>query len=402
MIAVVEMQSPTLMALASRFRECDKEALVEFWAHVKENGAPLMESIPGDSEHMLVTFLWQAETEYRKICLLGDFFGFDASHQLEQLTGTDIWYKTYRIRNDVWSLYLYSLVDPDDDNNYEDRRDPLNPIIYTCPQDKENPVSRLLTEVESVFALPEVKEKPWEKIIHQFPTGRIQEYKVASKHLNNERRVWVYTPHAYDPNALYPLIVVTDGWEYLNMTQATSILDQLIGKGDIPPLVALFVDIIDFEHRAVELKCYAPFAEFLCKELLEWADERFRLSQEPQHRVVVGASAGGLCAAYIGLYYSHIFGNVLAQSGAFQWKPDNFANSHYLASYFEMSPKLSLKFYLEVGLLEPEVIIAEVSHLAHVLLTKGYTVHYREQPSGHNFVAWNSGFSSGLKFLLNR
>jgi len=64
-----------------------------------------------------------------------------------------------------------------------------------------------------------------------------------------------------------------------------------------------------------------------------------------------GASAGGLAAAYVALARPELFGNVLAQSGAF-WRGNEGTNGppyEWLAHEVVTRPRREVRFYLEVG-----------------------------------------------------
>jgi enterochelin esterase-like enzyme len=168
--------------------------------------------------------------------------------------------------------------------------------------------------------------------------------------LNNERRVSVYTPPGYRADgAAYDLLILFDGWLYAHALRAPVTLDNLIGAGKLPPLVAI---MLDSSSRMQELLCYPPFADFLAHDLLPWAQQQFHVTSNQLHRTVGGLSAGGVAAAYVGMRYPHLFGNVLAQSGAFWWRPPDEEEPEWLARQFATSARLPLRFSLDVGRLE--------------------------------------------------
>jgi len=82
-----------------------------------------------------------------------------------------------------------------------------------------------------------------------------------------------------------------------------------------------------------------------------------------------------------------VFGNVLAQSGAF-WRGNEGANdpAEWLTSELRNKPRLPLRFYIEVGSEETRsspngVIFVEASrHLRDVLAMKEYAFRYSEVP----------------------
>ena len=104
------------------------------------------------------------------------------------------------------------------------------------------------------------------------------------------------------------------------MVPAPVILDNLIAKKKIPPLVAVFVKH-DPLSRNKDLSCSEPFADFLVNELVPWVRGHYRVTADPARTIVGGLSLGGLMASYCGLRHSDVFGNVLSQSGSHWWYP---------------------------------------------------------------------------------
>ena len=75
-----------------------------------------MEPIPGDDAHALVTFLWREgsspdeQEPLRTVMVLSKFNGFGDfhTHQMQRLPGTDVWYRSYRVRTNVGTSYWLS------------------------------------------------------------------------------------------------------------------------------------------------------------------------------------------------------------------------------------------------------------------------------------------------------
>jgi enterochelin esterase family protein len=101
------------------------------------------------------------------------------------------------------------------------------------------------------------------------------------------------------------------------------------------------------------------------------------------------------------------FGSVLAQSGSFWWSPkrDEGEEPNWISRQFIELPRLPLKFYLEAGTFENDIIgsggqILEASrHLRDVLRAKGYDVHYREFAGGHDYLSWRGSLADALLSL---
>ena len=113
-----------------------------------------------------------------------------------------------------------------------------------------------------------------------------------------------------------------------------------------------------------------------------------------------------MCAAH---HFPRVFGNVLSQSANVFYDPHPKPSSNpytrdsaWLTSQFVTTPRLPLRFYLEVGTLEAGVVnpVAEHRRLRDVLAAKGYTVMYSEFSGGHDYLTWRNSLGDGLIALL--
>lgn len=87
---------------------------------------------------------------------------------------------------------------------------------------------------------------------------------------------------------------------------------------------------------------------------MPWVREHYHVTTDPAQTIVGGSSYGGLAAAFAGLRASETFGNVLAQSDSFWWDqdPEDDIQQEWIIQQYIASPRLPLRFYLEVGLKE--------------------------------------------------
>jgi enterochelin esterase family protein len=200
---------------------------------------------------------------------------------------------------------------------------------------------------------------------------------------------------------------VFDGLAYQDAVPTPTILDNLVSEGKIPPLVAVLPDSLDGETRNRELPCHQPFVDFLTQELMPWVHEHYHVTSDPAQSIVGGSSYGGLAAAFVGLRASEIFGNVLSQSGSFWWDrdPDKDILQQKIIQEYVASPRLPVRFYMEVGLKERSGIVDMLLHNRHlrdVLILKGYEVHYSEFNGGHDYISWRGSLADGLLALVGK
>jgi enterochelin esterase-like enzyme len=276
--------------------------------------------------------------------------------------------------------------------------DPYNPsqIIYPKDEEIDDSYSGICSIVQRSVQLPAKTT-----VMEEMQTGRLEQYRLYSAILHNERRIWTYTPPGYDMSRAQPydLLLLFDGFDYAHVITPPPMLDTLLATSQIPPLVAVFIDNLGQKVRNKELPCYQPFIEFLIQELMPWIHNHYHITRDPQRTIISGSSYGGLAAAFAGLQASNVFGNILAQSGAFWWKPDDEEEYEWIIQQFEQASRLPLRFSLQAGQWEP--ILPSIRHMRDVLCEKGYPVHYHEYYGGHDDLAWHTLFPLALQELVN-
>ncbi|HEX4964510.1 MAG TPA: enterochelin esterase [Thermoanaerobaculia bacterium] len=407
-----DLASPRLGSLHREMEAGGLATLERFWHRLAEEGTPLVEPVAGEGSDRLVTFLWRGGDETRNVLVVASPSNLAseegiAEARLSRLPGTDVWYKSRRMKADARFAYAFSVNDslvPSAKTTEEEdearwaalKPDPLNP--HRAPE-----------PLASLAELPAAPKQPWIEPRANVPAGRIEERRFRSERLGNERIVRIYTPPGYDPQGKpYDLLVVLDGRTYTSDVPAPTILDNLLAAGRIPPLVAIFVANPSPEARTLELSCHPPFGEVLARDLIPWARRGYRVTADPARTAIAGSSLGGLAAACAASKHSDVFGNVLSLSGSFYWWPPGETEPEWLARQLAAGPKLPVRFYLEAGLMEDRQrpdgpsLLASNRHLRTVLQAKGYAVEYHEFNGGHSILNWRGSFADGLLALFGR
>lgn len=423
--------SPRLRSLVSDFEKTGPATLDRFWYEIAENGTPLIEPIAGETRFLYVTFLWKGTTETRNVVVLTlgnnqlGSPGYFAHAQLAHLPNTNVWYRTYRLRNDA--RFSYRMAENDSlqvltDFNLDPQRaaafkpDPLNSRHYT----------NVFGE-NSVVELPNAPAQPWTERLPGVPEGKLESFPLHSGILNNDRKIWVYTPAGFTTKKKYDLLVRL-GDEFTDLPIPT-ILNNLIGKGKIPPTVAVFIGNAE-DARIKEYWYDDQFAEFVARELMPWVRARYRVTTDPRRTIVAGSSLGGGTAIFLAMLHPELFGNVVAQSGGYmyprhredvarpaapgQLMPDDFPENEWLAHELATRAKLPLRIYLEAGALEdvvwersppryayPSLLVA-ARHLRDVLLAKGYDLTYYEYNGAHEPMGRRGSFADALIALAGK
>ena len=410
--------SPRIAALAKEIGVGHRDALAKFWEDVRREGTPLAEPITDQPNYLLVTFLWRETFETHNVLVV--WMPYAGNHPddyaMTRLAGTDLWYKTLRVRKGARFIYTLSPNDslsrsPNGQRNATQQADPLNP--------RRRPADPNLTryESQSVAELPGAPPQPWADRRPNVPEGKVEKHRFTSAILHNDRDISVYTPTGYTREGkAYPMAVLFDESAYLTLVPTPVILDNLIAERKIPPMVAVLIANPNQETRSKELPCNRDFSNALQSELIPWVHERYHVTRDPSETVIGGSSYGGLAAACAGLWHSETFGKILSQSGSYWWAPyrdpadaahrDETQEPTWVARQFLNSSKLPLQFYMDAGTFENDIgggggaILEPSRHLRDVLLAKGYQVHYQENVGGHDYLSWRGSLADGLIALM--
>jgi enterochelin esterase-like enzyme len=186
------------------------------------------------------------------------------------------------------------------------------------------------------------------------------------------RNVWVYVPKQYVAGTPAPLIAVQDGgfdvWfgtkaphtpnggtaaNLPGTANLPRILDNLIGMGKVPKLVALFIDNgggdAEGSQRGLEYDTVSGrYAEFVDGEVLPRAiaEVKAQLSidlaftKDPQGRATMGGSSGAAGSFSSVWFHPDLFARVISFSGTYvrQASPEDPLYPHGAWSYHDYDP----------------------------------------------------------------
>jgi enterochelin esterase-like enzyme len=237
----------------------------------------------------------------------------------------------------------------------------------------------------SELRMPAWKEDPITlQAIENSTHGRLEkDLLLDSKILGYQTTYSAYLPYGYKPSQQYPIVYVTDGYEYMHdrMGNMITVLDNLIHLGKIKPVIAIFIDHREPVNRSnnrrmQELAMNEKYLQYMTDELIPVIRKNYSVTSDPMHTAILGMSMGGLSAAYFAFSKPQIFGLAGIQSPAFWFKPEIYT----LCDNPENPP---IKIFMTTGLINDA---EEGSRKMKAILEKNTcNYQYKEVNQGHSW-----------------
>src|SRR5436309_57407 len=95
--------SPAITALQNRLQAGDRNAVAAFWTDAAKRTTPIVEPAAGSLGHVIVTFLWRGAPATQSVVLRAQLGRTRDPNEntMTQVPGTDVWYRAYRLRDDL-------------------------------------------------------------------------------------------------------------------------------------------------------------------------------------------------------------------------------------------------------------------------------------------------------------
>jgi enterochelin esterase-like enzyme len=221
------------------------------------------------------------------------------------------------------------------------------------------------------------------------------DFRITSKVLGYDLQYRIYLPEGHDSRTDYPVLFLTDGQNYLSRGHMDGILNELIGKGDIEPVIAVFVDPrdpddLESNRRRTQFLCNADYLEFFTGELIPAVERDYPVIKSREGRTIMGMSFGGTNAACFGAMGFDAFSGIAMQSPANHPVPN-------LLPVYQQLPTLPLRIFLSTG--TPNDNTQANRHFHAILKEKGYDMKYVEVEEGHNWDNWGPLIDDVLLFF---
>ncbi|MGD9487318.1 MAG: alpha/beta hydrolase-fold protein [Calditrichaceae bacterium] len=326
-------------------------------------------SFPYIENDTLAHFIYTGNVN--SVSIPGDANSWSISESpMGRISGTNFWSKSVVYENDARLDYKFVL------NGSNWILDPRNPLTVTGGY---GPNSEL--RMPGYIFPEEINYRP------ELSHGTLIDTTFYSANLNNSRKIRVYLPPFYNSSSeRCPVIIFNDGLEYISLANANNVLDYMINRGYIKPVIGVFIPPVNrTDEYAGTLQ--DEFTLFITEEVVPWINRRFRTLPAPDNFAVMGASNGGNIALWLALSHPEIFGNVAAQSSNIQTK---------IHIGFQTGPTLDLKIYMDLGTYDIPSLIPLVRNFIPVIDEKGYTYIYNEYHEGHSWGFWRAHIDDAL------
>ena len=263
----------------------------------------------------------------------------------------------------------------------EARPDPLNPRLVQAYAGPRSEVRMPLWVRQ-----PEIDDQA------TVPAGELIAEAYASRALGGSRRVWFYLPPGYAASTdLYPVVYILDGGNYIEKMDVPRVLDRLIARKAIPPLVAVFSEPVD---RMEEYSLNPKWRAFISTELLPMVDKRFRTFPAPDHRAIFGSSLAAYGAIDLSVEYPSLFGLCAAIA------PPAQAATLITNQLKAKASVQSIRFFVLGGVYDS--MIAGARGLRVVLDDFNAPVSYLEVPEGHSTETFRGHLDDAIAALLKQ
>ncbi|MEZ5458138.1 MAG: alpha/beta hydrolase-fold protein [Steroidobacteraceae bacterium] len=270
--------------------------------------------------------------------------------------------------------------------------DPLNPVLAADPFGA-NSVCQGWGYERPEWTQPDPLARP----------GSLDELRIGSDAFGEQRTLRVYLPARFRRTRRYPLLLVHDGDDYLRYAAFGTVLDNLIHRLEVAPLIVAFTQSPD---RLREYAADERHSQFVVDEVLPALRARLPLEDTADARCLMGASFGAVATLHTAWRRPGSFGRLLLQSGSFAFSD---IGEHRRGPLFDPVARFvntlradagrpAERIYMSCGVYES--LIYENRSLLPLLRDRGCEVRYDEARDAHNWENWRDRLQSGLSWLF--
>jgi len=182
--------------------------------------------------------------------------------------------------------------------------------------DPVNPRIKLRQRTSASLVEIPAKGAPWE--VRDVPHGSVEVNWLRTAIINGEtRQIFVYLPPGYEknPKQRYPVLYLLHGSgdtaeSWTQVGAANLILDNLIAEKKARPMIVVMPlgHAVPFgSPREIAAKNTPLMEDYMLKELMPWAEAKYRIAPGRENRALAGLSMGGGQTFNIGFEHLELF-----------------------------------------------------------------------------------------------
>ncbi len=368
------------MTLAIRaLEELETVTEADLDAFIESHDFPLVEGAS-------ITFVFRGNVD--SVHLMHWVFGLESSQPFLRLKETDLWYLTLDLPKRSRIEYKFN-VHMGGKNHWV--HDPYNPQVARDP-----------FGFNSVCQTTGYETPEWSYQDSDARPGAIEEHLLRDTNLG-DRRISVYLPARFRRTRQYPLLIVHDGLDYLRYAALQTVLDNLIHRLEVSPMIVALTQSGD---RLREYAADQRHADFIVGDVLPFMEQNYPIESRPAARGLMGASFGAVASMYTAWRNQNVFGRLLLQSGSFAFTdigqhkrgPAFDPIVPFVNDFRDKPGKPAEKLFVSCGTYES--LIYENRSLVPLLQASGMMVRYVEARDGHNWENWRDRLREGLSWLF--
>ncbi|MGL4463517.1 MAG: alpha/beta hydrolase [Planctomycetia bacterium] len=246
------------------------------------------------------------------------------------------------------------------------------------------------------------------------PKGKIEKFEWKSTIFpGTVRDCWTYVPAQYNAKTPAAVMVFQDGGNYMRDEgefRVPIVLDNLIARGELPVIVAVFVNpgvapASDPKakprlNRSFEYDSLGDqYARFLLEEILPEVGKKVNLTTDPEGRAIGGISSGGICAWTVAWERPDEFRKVLSHVGSFT----NIRGGHVCHALVRKTEKKPIRIFMQDGSGDLDNLHGNWplanQEMAAALKFAGYDYKFEFGVGGHNGKHGGALMPESLKWL---
>ncbi len=239
--------------------------------------------------------------------------------------------------------------------------------------------------------------------VNNVPHGTLSRVWYDSPTLEQQRRMTVYLPAAYDGKKAFPVMYLLHGHggdetAWGDLGRASQIMDNLIAEGKCVPMIVVMPngnptcnaapgwwhegmytpDGNAFNQRGAKATMEESFMD-----IVNYVDSHYKTIKKRSGRAVTGLSMGGGHTFGISRLYPEVFDYYGLQSAAARMQQNDAKFDEQMARLFASKPKL---FWIAIG--KEDFLMQMNTQLRGYLDEHHYPYEYYENDGGHIWRNW--------------